>query len=403
MGLGSFRALASTLAAVFLLSPEGHTQTGWVGTWAAAPSATPYRDGALPGTRTLREIVHVSRGGTQVRVTLSNELGVDSLTVSGAHLGTRAQGSAVAPGSDHALTFGGEATVVIPPGAVAVSDGLPVNVAALSDLAITLLLPAQPLHMLTEHALGLQTSFEADGDQLAKADLTGSRTFEQWRFLKNVEVNSGPHAAAIVTLGDSITDGYKSTANTNRRWPDVLAGRLQADRKLSGVAVLNEGISGNRVLHDGAGPNALARFDRDVLSQSGVRYLILLEAINDIGRTAQPGNPVDPVTTEQLLVGYQQIIERAHAHGIRVYGATLTPFMGAGYATPAGETMRQEVNRWIRTTGHFDGVIDFDKVTRDSDHPGVFSPAADSGDHLHPGDAGYRQMGDAIDLKLFQP
>ena len=384
-------------------SPAAHAQSSWVGTWAASPSAGNYQHGSIADTLTLRQIVHVSRGGSQVRVTLSNELGVDPLIISGAHLATRAQGSSIMVASDHALAFGGQASITIPPGAVAVSDTLPMQVAPLSDLAISLLLPAQPVHVLTEHSLGLQTNYEAAGDQLASADLTNATPFQQWRFLKNVEVNSDAHAAAIVTLGDSITDGARSTPDTNHRWPDILAARLQADKKLRDVAVLNEGISGNRVLHDKAGPNALARFDRDVLSQTGVRYLIILEAINDIGRTDQPMEPGDPITTQQLIVAYEQMIERAHAHGIKVYGATLTPFTGAGYASPAGETMRQAVNTWIRTSGRFDGVIDFDKITRDPNKPDTLSSTADSGDHLHPADPGYKLMGDSIDLKLFKP
>ncbi len=204
-----------------------------------------------------------------------------------------------------------------------------------------------------------------------------------------------------MTVGDSITDGFRSTSDQNRRWPDVLAQRLQGDKHLSGLGVLNEGISGNRILHDKAGPSALARFDRDVLSQSNVRYLIILEGINDIGRTAQPNEPGDPITTQQLLGSYDQLIERAHAHGIKVYGATLTPFLGAGYASPAAEAMRQAANTWIRTSGHFDGVVDFDKATRSPTQPSVLSPEADCGDHLHPSDAGYRLMGDSVDLKLF--
>ncbi len=351
----------------------------------------------------MRQIVHVSRGGEQVRVTFTNELGTDSLIIAGAHLALRTQGSSVAPGSDRALSFGGEPSVTIPPGAVAVSDAVVEKVAPMSDLAISLLLPSQPLHTVTAHYLGLQTNFEGPGDQLAGAEISTAKPFGEWRFLKNVEVSGGVPSGTVVTLGDSITDGYKSTADTNRRWPDLLAQRLQADRKLAGLGVLNEGISGNRVLHDKAGPNALARFDRDVLSQSRVRYLVVMEGINDIGRTDKPIDLGDPITAQQLILGYEQIIARAHAHGIQVYGATLTPFLGADYATPAGETMRQTANAWIREKGHFDGVLDFDKVTRDPAQPGVFSSAADSGDHLHPGDAGYAAMANSIDLSMFKP
>lgn len=373
----------------------------WVGTWGAAPSLAVNDRGALAAETTLREIVHVSRGGSSVRVTLTNELGTDPLTVSGARVAARAQGNTLVPGSDHALTFGGEPSIVIPPGAVAVSDPVDMKVAALSDLAITLLLPAQPLHAITVHNLALETNYQATGDQLAGVSLEDASPIAQWRFLKNVEVSGAQRDGAIIAFGDSITDGHKSTPNGNDRWPDELARRIQADKSLSGLGVMNEGISGNRILHDIAGPNGLARFDRDVLSQSGVRYLIILEGINDIGRTAQPRNPGDEVTTQQIIVALGQMIERAHAHGIKVYGATLTPFVGATYQTAAGETMRQAVNTWIRTSGRFDGVIDFDKATRDPANPSMFLPAFDSGDHLHPGVAGYKAMGDSIDLKLF--
>lgn len=390
-------------AAVLLLSATLNleAQTNWVGTWATSPSAMAEKSGALTAETTLREIVHLSRGGTAVRVTVTNELGTDPLVVSGAHLAMHGQQSGVTPGTDHPLLFGGQAAITIPPGAVAVSDPVPMPVPALSDVAVSLLLPAQPLHTITGHSLGLQTNYDAAGDQLASAVLTDSKPFSQWRFLKNVEVSGGPAGGAIVAFGDSITDGYRSSPDQNLRWPDDLARRLRAEHKLNGLGVLNEGISGNRILHDISGPNALARFDRDVLSQSGVRYLIVMEGINDIGHTYQPRVPGDEITAEQIIVAYEQMIERAHAHGITVYGATLTPFMGAGYSSPSGETMRQTVNSWIRTPGHFDGVIDFDKVTRDPAQPSVFNPSYDSGDHLHPSNAGYKAMSDSIDLKLF--
>lgn len=395
------RLFAAVFGLAFFVSFPAAAQINWVGVWGAAPSAMNPEGGLLPKQTTFRQIVHVSRGGNALRVTLTNELGTDPLTITGAHLGLRAQGAAIVPGSDQPLLFGGQPSIVIPPGAVAVSDPVNLKLPALSDLTITFVLPAQPMHTITFHPLALETSYRAPGDQLASTSLDSATPVPQWVFLKNVEV-SGP-GGAIVTFGDSITDGMRSTLDTNRRWPDVLAQRLQADKKLNNLGVINEGISGNRVLHDNAGPNALARFDRDVLSQSGVRYLVLLEGINDIGRTDQPQRPDDPITAQQLIVAYGQIIERAHAHGIKVLGATLTPFVGAGYASPAGETMRQTVNTWIRTSGQFDGVLDFDQVTRDPANPAVMSPTADSGDHLHPGDAGYKQMGESINLKLFKP
>ena len=393
--------LAATLVLPLALPQAARAQQSWTGTWGAASSAVVNESGSLPEPITYREVVHVSRGGRAVRVTFTNELGTDPLRIAGAQIGLRAVGGDVVPGSDKPLLFGGQTSIEIPPGAVAVSDAAEMKLAPLTDVAVTLLLPQQPLHIVTAHPLALTTNYAARGDALTSPTLTQPTPIMQWRFLKNIEVSGGSSGAAIVAFGDSITDGHASTPDANRRWPDELAKRLQADKRLNGLGVLNEGISGNRLLHDVSGPNALARFDRDVLSQSRVRYLVLLEGINDIGRTAQPRKPGEEVTAQQIIWGYEQIIERAHAHGIKVYGATLTPFLGAAYATPAGETMRQTVNAWTRTPGHFDGVVDFDQITRDPAHPGTFLSTYECGDHLHPSDAGYKAMGDSIDLQLF--
>jgi len=272
----------------------------------------------------------------------------------------------------------------------------------LSDLCVSLFLPGQTIGTVTQHPLAVSTNLIADGDQTKSAALESARTLNSWPFLKAVEVSADHGTRAVVAFGDSITDGAHSTPDTNSRWPDDLARRLQANKHTANVSVLNLGISGNRLLHDVAGPNALARFDRDVLSQDGVRYLIVLEGINDIGRTARPREPNDPVTTDQILTALQQLVARAYAHGILVYGATLTPFTGAGYTSPAGEAMRSAENTFIRTSHLFDAIIDFDQATRDPKNPTVFLPADDSGDHLHPNDTGYKAMGDSIDLKLFQ-
>ena len=395
------------LAAVLLLGVPSRSQTPaadagyWVGTWAAAPVALKNASGTLADATTLREIVHTSRGGSRARVTLTNELGTDSLTISAAHLALRGEGSGILPGSDHPLTFSGQSSVTIPPGAVAVSDPISVKLPATGDAVVSLSLPAQQLHTITAHALALETNYATPGDESGAVNLPAATPLKQWRFLKSIEVSSEAGDGSIVTLGDSITDGTHSTPDTDRRWPDVLARRLQTSEAYRGLGVLNEGIGGNRILHDGAGPNALARFDRDVLSQAGVRYLIILEGINDIGRTTAPHTPEDAVTAGQVIGGLTQLIERAHTHGIKVYGATLTPFVGAGYSSPAAEVMRQAVNTWIRTSGRFDAVIDFDKVIRDSAVPDHFAAAFDSGDHLHPNDAGYKAMGESIDLTLF--
>jgi lysophospholipase L1-like esterase len=359
---------------------------------------------ASPADSTYRDVVRISAGGPAIRVVLTNEFGSRQLEVAAAHVALSAgQDGAIELGSDHPLTFGGQSSIVIPNGALAVSDPVPLDVKPLSSLAVSVYLPQQPISATTCHEDGQSTNFITQGNTTAAETLSDPRRIYSWCFVKGIDVSaSDPHAASIVAFGDSITDGWQSTRDANRRWPDILANRLQGDPKLAHLSVLNEGIGGNRLLHDGAGPNALARFDRDVLSQNGVRYLIVLEGINDIGHTAQPRDPSDIITAPQLIQALSQIVARAHAHGIKVYGATLTPYIGAKYASAAGEQMREGENEWIRTSGVFDSVIDFDRLTRASDNPRMFAPAYDSGDHLHPNDAGYAAMGNAIDLSLFQ-
>jgi lysophospholipase L1-like esterase len=377
----------------------------WVGTWAASPMAAKNPDAKFgaPGTEgtTLREIVHISLGGSSIRVTLTNEFGLDPLTIGAAQIALSAGASSIATGSTIPLTFGGQASIVIPPGALVVSDLAVLKVAPTSDLAISLYLPDQPVSQVTLHTFADQTNYLAPGNVVNAATLNTPTEFFTWDFLKGVDVIANGNSAAIVTFGDSITDGALSTRDANVRWPDILARRLQANKKTVDLSVLNEGIGGNRILHDTTGPSALARFDRDVLAQAGVKYLILLESINDIGHATDPNNPYDVVTAADLITGLGQLATRAHTHGIKVIGATLTPFVGAKYQSSAGEAMRQAINRWIRTTTQLDGVIDFDKVTTDPTHPGMFLPLDDSGDHLHPGDAGYKAMGESIDLSLF--
>jgi lysophospholipase L1-like esterase len=351
---------------------------------------------------TIREIVHVSLGGPIVRIVFTNEFGTDPLAIDAAQIAISQGGSTINMVGAAGLTFGGHATVTIPPGALVFSDPIPLKLSAGADLAISFFLPAQPIAHLTLHGFADQTSYTAPGNVVGAKTLDTPAEISSWPFVKGVDVKlPAQSAAAIVAFGDSITDGYNSTRNANSRWPDDLFRRLQSDPRTANLGVLNEGISGNRILHDGSGPNALARFDRDVLSQSGVQYVILMESINDIGHAADLIRPADPVTVEDLIVGLSQLAERAHTHGLKVYAATLTPYVGAKYASPAGEQMRQAVNHWIRTTSLVDGVIDFDKATQDHANPAVFAPTADSGDHLHPNDAGYKVMADSIDLKLF--
>ena len=377
----------------------------WVGTWAASPMAAknPTAKFGAEGTdgTTLREIVHVSLGGPTVRVIFTNEFGLDPLTIGAAQIALSTEASAITPASAVPLTFNGKPSITIPPGALVVSDPVAFKLAPASNLAVSLFLPDQLVNQLTLHPFADQTNYLVPGNAVTAASLDSPQTFFTWDFLKGIDVSADEKSASIVTFGDSITDGAHSTRDANGRWPDVLAHRLLADKKTAHLGVLNEGIGGNRILHDTTGPSALARFDRDVLAQAGVKYLVIMESINDIGHATDPAKPYDVVTAEDLIAGLTQLAVRAHTHGIKVYGATLTPFVGAKYQSPAGEEMRQAINQWIRTTNQLDGVIDFDKVTTDPTHPGMFLVLDDSGDHLHPGAAGYKAMGESIDLNLF--
>ena len=388
----SYRTLLTALLASVTLTANAAPAEHWVGTWATSPvaaaNAGPY--GAVD-TR-YREIVHTSLGGQHLRVTFTNEFGADPLTIRAASIGLGA--GAGEPNSAQPLTFGGKSSITIPAGALAISDSADLNAPAFSNLAVSFLVPAQPIHTVSIHNFADQTSY-------ATPEGGASREITDWPFLKGVDVLASANAASIVTFGDSITDGALSTRDANARWPDILAHRLQADNKTSQLGVLNQGIGGNRILHDGTGPSALARFDRDVLAQTGVKYLIILEGINDIGHAADTATPYDVITADDLIQGFQQMIARAHTHGIKVYGATLTPYGGAKYSSPKGEAIREALNQWIRTTKDLDGVIDFEKATQDPANPQTFAPGADSPDHLHPRDAGYRLMGNSIDLSLF--
>jgi lysophospholipase L1-like esterase len=387
---------STTLAA----TPPDH----WVGTWAASPCAEANQNNQFGSAdTTFREIVHVSLGGSVIRIVLSNEFGLDPLTIGAVQiaLSSGTGSSDINFASTSALTFGGRPSVTIPPGAMVVSDPADLKLPAFADLAVSLFLPAQPIQQISQHSFADQIGYTAPGNVVSAKTLEAPTEITSWPFLKGVDVRTSGNSAAIVAFGDSITDGAASTHNANVRWPDILARRLQSDKKTASLSVLNEGIGGNRILHDRYGPNALARFDRDVIAQAGVKYLIVMESINDIGHATDPKTPDDIVTAADLIAGLSQLATRAHTHGIKVIGATLTPFVGAKYQSPEGEAMRQAINQWIRTSPQFDGVIDFDKTTQDPTHPGMFLPLDDSGDHLHPGDAGYKAMGDSIDLKLF--
>ena len=373
----------------------------------APPPARPVATGRPPAIvygaadTTLREIVHLSIGGPSVRVVFTNEFGVEPLTIGAAHVAVSQGGSTINLVSASGLTFGGRTQVTIPAGALMVSDPANVNVPPGCDLAISFFLPQQPIRQLSQHGGADQISFTAPGNVVGAKTLDDPSEIHSWEFIKDVDVLEPARGASVVAFGDSITDGAYAAVDQNARWPDELARRLLADKKTAGIGVLNEGIGGNRILHDNTGPSALARFDRDVIAQAGVRYVIILEGINDIGHAYEAVRPYDMVSADDLIDGFIQMTERAHMHGIKVYLATLTPYSGAKYYSPAGEEVRQAVNRWIRSNQIADGVIDFDKITRDPANPGMYLPAYDHGDHLHPSDPGYKAMGDAIDLALF--
>lgn len=404
--LGSAMLAAAIALPTHPASAQPWTLENWTGTWGTAPAGPPAEASLQTFTdQTVRLIVHTSTGGNRVRIRLSNELGSVPLTVGAARIGLRAGGSDVAAGTDRALTFGGRAFVTIPPGAPVLSDPVELNVPPLSSLAVSLYLPGT-VQATTVHQLALQTNYVSlPGNFTAAPTLPVQRTMTIWPFLTEVDVDAaGP---TIVTLGDSITDGTRSTPDTNNRWPDWLARRLQTERDpILGInarfGVVNRGISGNRLLSNSpntlAGRSAQERFDRDVLATAGVRYLVVLIGINDIGNSS----PTNPVSAEDLIAAYRQLINRAHAKGISVIGGTLTPFEGAGYYSPEKELVRQAVNNWIRNSDEFDAVIDFDRVTRDPSRPSRLLPAFDSGDHLHPNDLGYQAMGNAVPLGLFR-
>ena len=381
----------------------------WVGSWASAQQPVEPRGAAsdvdVAGV-TLRQVVRLSVGGGRIRLRLSNAFGAAPLRLSAVHVARAlSPGSPrIDPATDRMVTFAGAEDVTVPTGADYLSDPIDLAVAPLSDLAVSIRYDAAPAQQTT-HTASHATSWILAGDHLAAPDLPGAKSFAHWLQLSGVDV-ARASGAAVVTLGDSITDGSWSTTDGNDRWPDILAARLQADPRTAALGVLNVGMGGNRVLLDGRGPNAIARFDRDVLAQAGARYLIVLEGVNDLGTLTRAG----PVSAEghaalvaRLIAAYGQIIARAHQRGLRVYGATILPFGRATNYQPdaQNEADRQAVNGWIRASDHFDGVIDFDATMRDPAKPDQLLAAYDSGDHLHPSPAGYRAMGGSIDLTLF--
>ncbi|PFH09838.1 lysophospholipase L1-like esterase [Collimonas sp. PA-H2] len=396
----------STLAAAAPEAPPATQQ--WVASWSASPQPIWEAGFALStnipaslSNQTVRQIARISLGGKRARVVLSNEFGSTPLTLGAAHIALAGDGSGIVAGSDRSLTFGGRQTVTIAPGAPVVSDPVDLELAPLAQVAVSIFLP-QITPLTTFHWDGKQTAYIAQGNLTAAPLIDNAQTLDARLFLSTILVEARPATRVVAAFGDSITDGGGSTSNSNQRWPDLLAQRLAAQD----VAVINAGISGARVLSDKMGVNALARFERDVLNQPGLDTVILLMGINDIGWPGSSFTPQDPaLAAERLIDGYRQLIARARLHHVRIVGATLTPFEGAlqdtelkSYYSESKEKTRQAVNRWIRGSGQFDAVIDFDAAMRDPAHTGRLLPAYDCGDHLHPGDAGYRAMAEAIDL-----
>lgn len=396
----------------FALSAD---RDAWIATWGASPARQladeqKMRDAHLEfENQTLREVIHTSVGGQTVRVRLSNAYGQQSLEIGGAHIALRAQASQIVAGSDRPLTFSGQRSITIPPNALVLSDPVNLEVPVLGDLAISIFLPKAATGAGIHYG-AQQTAYIGTGDQTASDSISRPQTITSWVFLTGVDVTAPQSAATLVAFGDSITDGARSTVDANHRWPNFLAERLLGKGKHEQIGILDAGIGGNRILHDAStnlqfGVNALARFDRDVLAQPNVRFIIVLEGINDLGHAGSSAPASETVSAEDIIAGLKQMIDRAHEKKIKIFGGTLTPFEGTvspGYFTPEKETKRKAINQWIRTSGAFDGVVDFEEAVRDPNAPTRMLAAYDSGDHLHPNDAGYKAMGEAIKLSLFK-
>jgi len=401
------------LAACFAVAASAAGPAHWVVAWGASPAAqlpdeTQMRTAKLLfDNQTIREIVHASIASDTVRVRLSNAYGKQAVEIGAVHIALHDKGSSIAAGSDHALTFSGRPGVSIAPDGQALSD--PVKLAApAGDLVVSIFVPHAAAGAGIHYG-AQQTNYIGPGDLTSAAEFSEPATITSWVFLTGVDALAAEGASTLVAFGDSITDGARSTVDANHRWPDILAERLRARRGAKPIGVLDAGIGGNRVLFDPMnvrfGVNALARFDRDVLAQPGVKYVIVLEGINDLGHPGSSAPLSETVSAQDIIAGLKQMVERAHEHGLKIFGATLTPFEGTtiqGYFSPEKEAKRKTVNEWIRTGNAFDGVIDFDKAARDPEHPDRMLPVNDGGDHLHPGDPGYKAMAEAIDLSLFK-
>jgi lysophospholipase L1-like esterase len=388
------------------------SESGWVATWSTANAEVPGPETFK--NQTLREIVHTSIGGRAVRVRLANTFGTQPVTFEAVYLGLQKSGANLVPGSNHGVTFGGSKSIVIREGAEVLSDAISLAVGSEQNLVVSLY-AAAATGPATVHEAAFQTNYISDAGNFARDDQASAftRTIQSWYFLHSADVLVASQATgAIVALGDSITDGVDSRPDQYERWTDVVARRLLNSKHV--MSLLNAGIAGNRVLSSSPcwGMNALARLDRDVFSQIGVRAVILFEGTNDIGQPDTPTASLSPqmisclsriqISADELIAGYKQIIAQTHAHGLKIFGATILPYQGFGGWTPQGEAKRVVVNNWIKTSGSFDGVIDFASALSDPTNSARMNPKYDSGDHLHPGPAGHEAMGNAIDLALFR-
>jgi lysophospholipase L1-like esterase len=380
----------------------GNDGLRWVGTWTTTPAPV---EGIALADQTVRMIARLSIGGSRLRVRLSNACGTRKLEVGAVRVGLRSDGASIVPGSDRVLTFGGAPSIAVPAGAVAVTDEAELEVPPLSDLAVSVFLPGEvPEQQVTGHGNAHQTNYVSPPGEFTGANpLPVKETTEAFLFVSGVEVLAPPETGGIVALGDSLTDANISQLDANHRWPDELARRLVARRGGRPMGVMNQGIGGNRILHDIRGDSGLRRFDRDALAQPGVTHVITLLGINDIRNRNQ--KPEEVVTAQEMIAGLHQLTVRARAAGLKIFGGTVLTFenetFNPGFYSPEGEKKRQAVNAWIRESGAFDAVIDFEAALRDPDRPTRMLPEYDCGDHLHPSDVGYLRMGQIIDLALF--
>jgi lysophospholipase L1-like esterase len=408
-----FAAIGLTVAFYSFVAAENPSQH-WVATWSTSNAAVP--DPATFKNQTLREVIHTSIGGQAVRIRLANTFGTQAVTFDSVYVGLQKSGASLVPGSNHAVTFGGSKSITLREGADALSDPISLSVGSEQNLSVSLFTYGST-GPATVHPVALQTNYISGAGNFASTEAATpfAKTAQSWYFLQSVEVVASPDVnGAIVALGDSITDGVSSRPDMYERWTDVLARRLLSNGSQSAMSILNAGISGNRVLTNSPcwGTNALARLDRDVFSQTAVRTVILFEGTNDIGQPDTPTASLPPqivpclsntqVSADDLVAGYKQIIAQAHAHGLKIFGATILPYQGFGGWTQQGEAKRVAVNSWIKTSGSFDGVIDFASAIADPANSQRMNPKYDSGDHLHPGPAGHVAMGNAIDLALFR-